>query len=86
MEPVARSRYEELLACAAQQHLTSEHVVAALASLIDFNDAYVKRRARRRQPTHVDTFLLNVAPALALAIALLQKDKRNELDYAPEET
>ena len=72
------SRYEELLQQAHDQHLTQEQVISALAELIDFHDEYVKRRTRRGHRTDVDVFLERVAPALALAIELLQRDSNYE--------
>lgn len=80
------SRYEELLQQANEHHLTQEQVISALASLLDFNDAYVRRRANRGHHTEVDTFLMEVAPAVALAIELLQNVSEHTTDESGTNT
>ncbi len=65
--------YEQLLEIAKERHLTQQQVVRMLRDLIIHNETHLISRISVGDHSGFDDVLLQVQPALALAVSLLEE-------------
>ncbi len=75
-----RVTYEQLLEIAKERHLTQQQVVRMLKDLIIHNETYLVSHISVGEHSGFDDVLLQIQPALALAVSLLEEQNAENED------